>query len=143
MSTFIKGDVIILSLWNGTDAYEPIACLTSNSLSLTRNVIESQTKCDPGVIIKDAGSFSYSVECEGQAITTEAGKESVNSLITKMNTLSPTIDTWRMDDGNGGYYYGTAWLTATSYDASAGDELATFSTTLDGSGLILTADPEV
>ena len=61
MSTFIKGDVIILSLWNGTDAYEPIACLTSNSLSLTRNVIESQTKCDPGLITKTPGSYSYNI----------------------------------------------------------------------------------
>ena len=44
MSTFIKGDAVILSIWDGV-AYEPIGCLTSNSLSITRNVIETQTKC--------------------------------------------------------------------------------------------------
>lgn len=142
MSTFIKGDAIILSLYDGTSAYEPIACLTSNSLSLTRNVIESQTKCDPGVVIKTPGSLSYTLDCEGQAITTEAGLVSVNALITKMNLAVQLTDTWRMDDGNGGYYYGTGILTDTTYDASAGDELATFSSTIEGSGLIVTADPE-
>jgi hypothetical protein len=44
-TTFIKGDVIILSVW--TDAvYKPVACLTSNSLNQTRNLIESQNKCN-------------------------------------------------------------------------------------------------
>ena len=47
----IKGEVVILSIWDGTSAYEPLACLTSNSLSETVDIIESQTKCNPGVII--------------------------------------------------------------------------------------------
>jgi len=141
MSTFITGDAIILSLWDGVSAYEPIACLTSNSLSLTRNIIESQTKCDPGIIIKNAGSVAYSIDCDGQAILTETSKVSVNKIITKMNTITPTIDTWRLADGNGTYYYGTAWFSDVNFDASAGDELATFSATLDGSGLIVTTSP--
>lgn len=141
MSTYIKGDAIILSIWDGTSAYEPIACLTSNSLSLTRNVIETQTKCDPGVVIKTPGSMSYSISAEGVAITTESGKISADKLITAVNLAVQPTDTWKMDDGNGGYYFGTGILTEVTFDASAGDENATFSTTIEGSGLILTTDP--
>lgn len=141
MSTYIKGDAIILSVWDGTSAYEPIACLTSNSLSLTRNIIETQTKCNPGVVIKNPGSLSYSISADGVAITTEAGLVSANALITKMNLATQLSDDWRMDDGNGTYYYGTGVFTETTFDASAGDENATFSTSIEGSGLILTTDP--
>ena len=140
MSTYIKGDAIILSVHDGT-AYEPIACLTSNSLSLTRNVIETQTKCNPGVTIKTPGSMAYSISAEGVAITTEAGKVSANALITKLNLVVQTSDIWRMDDGNGTFYYGTGVFTETTFDASAGDENATFSTSIEGSGLIVTVDP--
>jgi len=140
MSTYIKGDAIILSVHDGT-AYEPIACLTSNSLSLTRNVIETQTKCNPGVTIKTPGSMAYSISAEGVAITTEAGKVSANALITKMNLVVQTSDIWRMDDGNGTFYYGTGVFTETTFDAAAGDENATFSTSIEGSGLIVTVDP--
>ena len=46
MSNFIKGDSNILSVYNtDTAAYIPISCLTSNALAETRNIIESQTKC--------------------------------------------------------------------------------------------------
>lgn len=141
MSTYIKGDAIILSVWDGTSAYEPIACLTSNSLSLTRNIIETQTKCNPGVVVKTPGSMSYSISADGVAITTESGLVSANALITKMNLATQLSDDWRMDDGNGGYYYGTGVFTETTFDASAGDENATFSTSIEGSGLILTVDP--
>ena len=57
MSNFIKGDALILWFWDtsGTPAYKPVACLTSNSLSQTRNIIESQTKCAPGLVEKDSG----------------------------------------------------------------------------------------
>ena len=41
----INGNLVILSVWNKVDAYEPLACLTSNTLSETTNIIESQTKC--------------------------------------------------------------------------------------------------
>lgn len=141
MSTYIKGDAIILSIWDGISAYEPIACLTSNSLSLTRNIIETQTKCEPGVVIKTSGSMSYSISAEGVAITTESGKISANALINAMNLAVQPTDIWRMDDGNGGYYYGFGVLTEVTFDASAGDENATFSTSIEGSGLILTVDP--
>ena len=59
MSTFIKGEGLILYIYETT--WKPVACLTSNSLTRTKNVIETQTKCDPGVIIKGNGSKSYEI----------------------------------------------------------------------------------
>jgi hypothetical protein len=144
MSTFIKGEAIVLYIYNpdaGPAAYEPVACLTSNSLSLTRGVLETQTKCDPGVTIKDPGSMSYEISCEGIAIETEAGKQSQDELLGYINITDATTETWRMDDGNGGYYFGTGFFSDLSIDAAAGDEYATFSATINGSGLIVTTDP--
>ena len=143
MSAFIKGETLILSLWNGTDAYEPIACLTSNALSMTRNIIESQTKCDPGVIVKNPGSLSYEVSFEGQDIVNESGKFSHDGLFTLMNVAQGTSNTWKLDTGQSGTvaYYGTGVLQDLERTDPAGDELVTFSGTLSGSGLILTTDP--
>ena len=62
------------------DLHTQLSLLTSNSLSQTVNIIESQTKCDPGVIIKDAGSMSYEISAEGQYIdTTSAAAEITNA----------------------------------------------------------------
>ena len=74
MSELIKGDAEILSLWDGL-AYVPFACLTSSSLAETRNVIESQTKCDPGFVTRTAGSYSYEISFEGEYIKPEHSKE--------------------------------------------------------------------
>ena len=147
MSTFIKGDAIILYVHDGS-IYRPIACLTSNSLSQTRNIIESQTKCDPGLVIKDAGTLSYEISFEGQYIdTTSAGSEvtkaSHDYLFGIMN--SGAVQTWKMDTGltDTTNYYGTGILGDLEMSADAGDELAAFSGTLSGSGAIVTVDPIV
>lgn len=143
MSTFIKGDSVILSIYDTVAmAYEPVACLTSNTLSETRNIIESQTKCDPGVIKKEAGTYSYEISCEGQSIILEADKYSHIDLHAFM--ISGDKFTWKLDNGQTSgdtAYYGTALLQDLSLDASAGDELATFSATLSGDGLVVTVDP--
>lgn len=143
MSTTIKGDALVLYIYDGSSAYEPIACLTSNSLSNTMNVIESQTKCDPGEIIKAAGSSSYEIAFEGEYIVLEAGKVSHDELLTKMNVATQVVSTWRMDTGQTGvpYLYGTGFFTDLELSADAGDELSTFSGTISGSGLVLTTDP--
>ncbi len=143
MSTQIKGESLILYIWDGVSAYEPIACLTSNSLAQTRNIIESQTKCDPGTIVRTAGSSSYEISFEGEYIITEAGKQSHAELFAYINTISGTTQDWKMDNGQSSpdAYYGSAILSDLTLDAPAGDELSTFSGTLSGSGLILTVDP--
>lgn len=145
MSTFIKGDAIILYVYEGA-AYKPIACLTSNSLSQTRNIIESQTKCDPGLVIKDAGSITYEITFEGNYIDTtsvggDTGKSSHDSI--KVLLEAGASDTWKMSTGLADTtdYFGTGIFSDLTLDASAGDELATFSGTISGSGAIVTVDP--
>jgi hypothetical protein len=145
MSNFIKGEDLVLYVHDGT-VYRPIACLTSNSLSETQNIIESQTKCDPGLVIKDAGTKSYEISAEGQYIdTTSATAEITKASHDYLHTIMGTSKTWKMDTGltDTVAYYGTAIIGDLSLDAGAGDELSTFSCTLAGSGAIVTVDPEV
>ena len=145
MADFIKGDVLIFYVHDGT-IYRPIACLTSNTLSQTRGVIETQTKCDPGLIQRAAGVLAYEISCEGEYIdTTSVGAEVTKASHDYLKGLMESGNeiTWKMDTGitDTAAYYGTAFMTELSADAPTGDEFATFSCTLSGSGSILTADP--
>ncbi len=142
MSTFIKGDAVILSIWDGS-AYEPIGCLTSNSLSVTRNVIEAQTKCAPGEITRVAGSTSSEVSFEATYIKTDGGKTNFDSLLSFINDVSGSTQYWKMstDQITPVAYYGNAVLADLEITAAAGDEFATFSGTLQNTGLVLTVDP--
>lgn len=147
MSTFIKGDELIFYVHDGS-IYRPIACLTSNSLSQSRGVIETQTKCDPGVTQRAAGVLSYEISCEGNYIdTTSAGAEVTKASHDYLKGLleAGTVITWKMDIGltDTDEYFGTAYMTELSADAPTGDEFATFSCTLSGSGSIVSVDPIV
>ena len=141
----IKGENGILYVHDGT-AYRPVACLTSNSLNTAVSVIESQTKCNPGQTIKQAGTLSYTLDAEGEYIDTtsvggEVTKASHDYLFTKQALLTEV--TWKLDTGvTGAIYYGTAIISDLTLDQGAGDEISTFSMTLDGSGAIVTVDPE-
>ena len=99
MATKIKGELLILSVWDSS-IYRPIACLTSNSLSETANVIESQTKCDPGVITKIAGSYSYELSAEGEYIdTTSATGAITQASHDYLHSVFGTTITWRLATG--------------------------------------------
>jgi len=142
---FIKGEDLILYIHDGT-IFRPIACLTSNSLDKTRGVITAQTKCMPGVTEKGVGAMEYNISCEGIYIdTTSTGAEVTKASHDYLNGVIdagvPVI--WKMDTGltTHSSYFGTAVVTALNLSAPAGDEFATFSATLDGSGAIVTTDP--
>jgi len=145
MATKIKGEDLILSVYDGT-AYRPVACLTQNSINETTSIIESQTKCDPGVVTKDIGTSSYEVSAEGQYIdTTSVTGDTSSASHDYLRTLQRTKFTWRMDTGltDTPFYYGTGILSDLSLEAPAGDELSTFSATISGDGAIVTVDPEL
>lgn len=145
MALPIKGEAGLLYIHDGL-IYRPIACLTSSSFSPSVTVIESNTKCNPGVTTKQAGVFNYMLEGEGQYIdTTSVGgdttKASHDYLFTKMVAKLPV--TWKLDTGvTGVVYFGTAIITELPLDQGAGDELSTFSITLDGSGDVVKIDPK-
>lgn len=144
MSTPIKGELGILYIHDGA-LYRPVACLTSNSLNTAVSIIESQTKCNPGEVIKQAGTLSYTLDAEGEYIDTtsvggEVTKASHDYLLTKQQALASV--TWKLDTGvTGAIYYGSAILSDLTLDQGAGDEISTFSVTLEGSGAIATVDP--
>jgi predicted secreted protein len=145
MATPIKGEVGILYVHDGAD-YRPVACLTSNSLSTAVSVIESNTKCNPGVTKKQAGMFSYTLEAEGEYIdTTSVGGDDTKASHDYLFELQLAKDliTWKLVTGvTGATYYGSALISDLSLEQGAGDELSTFSLTLDGDGEVSTTDPE-
>jgi predicted secreted protein len=150
MSTPMKGENGIVYIYDAdTAAYKPVACLTSNSLNTTVEVIERQTKCAPGVVEKSAGSFNYSLSLEGEYIdTTSVGgdttKESHDALLV-LQQARELVD-WKLDtditDNTSIKYYGKALITDLSLDQGT-NENSTFSATLDGSGAILLTEPVI
>lgn len=144
MADKIKGENLILYIHDGT-LYRPVACLTSNSMNMERGVIESQTKCAPGVIEKQSGVFSYTIEAEAIAIdttvltgdVTKASHDFLFDVIQAGNTSN-----WKMNSGSGSLsYFGSGILTSLGFDAPTGDEFATFSLSINGSGTIVKVDP--
>lgn len=143
--TYIKGDGLLLYVHDGS-AYVPIACLTQNSLSQTRNIIEAQTKCTPGLITKGAGSLTYEIGFEGLYIDTtsatgDTGKASHDKI--KGWIEDGEIHNWKLDTGltDTPAYFGESIFSDLELTAPAGDEFASFSGTMSGSGAILETDP--
>ena len=149
MANPIKGENGILYIYV-TNAYKPVACLTSQSLATTVSVIESNTKCYPGVTKKTAGLFAYTISADGEYIdTTTVGgdttKRSHDALLA-IQQAKTTVN-WKIDtdstNASSVKYYGSGIISDLSLDQGAGDELSTFSMTIDGSGAIVTTDPMV
>ena len=141
----IKGENLILYVYDDT-IYRPIACLTSNSLSETQEIIESQTKCNPGVVIKTPGTYSYELSADGEYIdTTSATGEITKASHDYLHSIFGTLVTWKLSTGltDTAFYYGTALLNDLTGDFASGNDLATFSASLSGSGAIVTVDPTI
>ena len=138
MSTFIKGEDLILYVWD-TSVYKPIACLTSNAMNLVKAIIETSTKCDPGVVIRASGTKSYEIPFEGIYIdTTSVGAETTKASHDSLLALFDTDDEqeWKMDSGltDNPAYYGSGIFASLDFTAGSGDEFATFSGSISGSG---------
>lgn len=147
MANVIKGELGILSIWDGVSAYKPVACLTSTSLDTALSIIESNTKCDPGVTIKTAGTFSYTLGVDGEYIdTTSVGGDTTKNSHDALLVLqqNKTVVEWKLETGLADTtYYGNAFISDLSLTQGAGEEISTFSATFAGSGAIVTTDPNV
>lgn len=144
MADKIKGEGLILYIHDGS-LYRPVSCLTSNSLDTELAVIESQTKCAPGVVEKQAGAFSYTLTADAELIdTTSVGGDDTKAshdYLLQVQQSKQKVN-WKMDSGSTDLtYYGVGLITSLGLEAPAGDEFATFSLTIDGSGYISTSDP--
>ena len=145
MATKIKGELLILSVWDSS-IYRPIACLTSNSLNETMSIIESQTKCDPGVVTREPGTYSYELSAEGEYIDTTSATGAITlASHDYLHEVFGTKVDWRLATGltDKAFYYGTAIINDLSGDFASGEELATFSASLTGDGAIVEVDPNV
>lgn len=134
MPTLVKGDTVLFSIWDGVDSYDPVICLTSNSLNETKNIIESQTKCDAGKIKKTPGSYTYEISIEGEYGYDSGDNFQYDELRTRL--VNGTLVEWSIAGFNDGVssvtYYGSAYLSEVSHTADAGDNIVTFSATLMG-----------
>ncbi len=147
MEEFILGETAIVYIYDADAGdYKPVACLTGNSLNTSLEIIETQTKCQAGVIVKGAGSFNYSIDLEGNYIdTTSSGglteRASHDALLVLQQSKQAV--NWKLDTGlsDNPSYFGKAIISDLTADFPAGNEFATFSATLDGSGAITTTDP--
>lgn len=143
MSETVLGNSEILYIFDGTDTYEPIVCLTSNSISESVSEVSSITKCNPGKTIRKAGTHSYEISFEGEYIKTEADKVSWTEIRTKLRALGNV--TWKIittyADASTDIEYGEAFFSNLEKSAPTGDENITFSGTLMGSGDIVAVDP--
>lgn len=144
MADKIKGEGLILYVHDGA-LYRPVACLTSNSLDTELGVIEAQTKCAPGVTETQSGTFSYTLTADAIAIdTTSVGGDDTKASHDYLLAVQQSKEkvNWKMDSGTTDLnYYGNGIITSLGLEAPAGDEFATFSLTINGSGAITTSDP--
>lgn len=143
----IKGEKGIIYIYD-ISAYKPIACLTSNSLNTTVSMIESQTKCYPGVTKKTPGTFNGTIDAEGEYIdTTTAGGDTAKASHDALFLLqqAKTLIDWKLDTNvdnvDSVKYYGSGYITDLGATFGSGDEVTTFSATIDIDGAIELTDP--
>lgn len=147
MADKIKGENGIVYIWDSS-AWKPLACLTSNSLNSTLSIIESTTKCNPGVVGKTPGQLNSSIDAEGEFIdTTSIGGDTAVASHDKLFSLQQDktkVDfKYDPDVTNSGLskYYGSCYFTDLSLAQGSGDEISTFSVTMEVDGAIVTTDP--
>lgn len=144
MATYIKGKEETLAVWDGTSAYEPIVCLTSNTLNENVGEVSApSTKCDTNnALIREAGQYAYDIAFEGVYAETEASKLSWAEIRTKLRALGTV--TWRIttvyDDASTDIEYGEGFFSNLSKSAATEDFIS-FSGSILGSGDIVAVDP--
>ena len=133
MATYITGATQILSIWNGSGSYDPIACLESNGLSSEREVNEVPlTKCDydsstSSFATKDIvlGGKTETASFEGIEIETEAGKNTYTQLKTLFD--DGTLKTYKLSNiGGTSDLYFNGYITSLELN-SPNEERSTFS----------------
>lgn len=150
------GKNLILSIYNGIDAFEPIACLTSNSMAETMSMLESTTKCDNGKrkILPDTYSANHSFEGELIDTTTAGGNAAKTSwdglktrfrageeLIWKLHTITWNDDPVPVATDDGFIReYGRGYISDLELTGAV-SEFITFSGTLEINGAITQSDP--
>ena len=138
--TKILGYSGVFSVWDGA-AYRPVSCATSSSIDSSVSMLESNTKCNPGVTEYVPNQFSYTLSVDGEYIDTNTTYTTLAShdwLLTKQQ--AKTLCYWRYVTGGVSLtYFGSSYLADLNLTQSA-TETSTFSATFNGVGSIATTD---
>lgn len=142
MAKLLEGRDVILSIYDDT-AYKPVVCLTSNSISHNREIVEGTvTKCDQSPSVS-AGGYSYEISADGEVLALDdtdyadrANGEFLRGLIEEGKE-----QIFKMDGGNE-TIYGTAIITAYEETYPA-EGKATFTLSMRGIGKITDTDPVI
>ncbi len=143
----IKGENGIIYIYDDMD-WKPLACLTSTGLSSALSMIESTTKCFPGVVKKTPGQLNNSLSAEGEFIdTTTVGGDTAKASHDKLFLIQQTkeltefkydTDITNVDSIK---YFGSGYFTDLELTQGSGEEISTFTVTLDVDGAITLVDP--
>ena len=136
MAVDLLGKDEILEIHDGT-AYLPIGCLTTNSVSLSREVTEgTKTKCNLNPVGLPQVP-TYEVSFEAVANNDAMTKITYEKLKVEMSQDRPTF--WQIKRNGVGFEFGKAYLTSLERSAPV-DNVVTFSGTLQGVGEISDTD---
>jgi predicted secreted protein len=124
-------DYLLLADIDGDGTFKPVACLTSNNITSSLNVIDATSKC--GDQFQPGPAYTQSIKADGFAIdqTGTASKDSYNQLYSAF--VSKTVFAIKMGEavpvaGNV-VYSGNVFIS--SFDVTAADkEDVKFSATL-------------
>ena len=128
MAVDLLGKDEILFIHDGT-AYLPIGCLTTNSVSLSREITEgTKTKCNLNPVgIPQVPTYEVSFEAVANDDATT--KITYEKLKAEMSKDKPTF--WQIKRNGVGFEFGKAFLTSLERSAPV-DNVVTFSGTLQG-----------
>ena len=140
--TFISGDDLVFSIWDGSNSYDPVACVTNSSLSESVEINQVYTKCDPGNAANTPAGYSYEISVEGIYIDEAVDIDKTSHALLAASLRNKTAVEWSMSTGLSGTatQYGTAYITSLELTGEANGN-ATFSATLIGTGSISSTNP--
>jgi predicted secreted protein len=115
-------DYLLLADIDGDGTFKPVACLTSNNITSSLNVIDATSKC--GNQMQPGPAYNQSIKADGFAIdqTGVASKDSYNQLYSAF--VSKTIFAIKMGEStpvSGNVVYsGNVFIS--SFDVTAADK---------------------
>lgn len=143
----IKGESGIVYV-RVASAWKPLACLTSTGISSQLSMIESTTKCFPGVVKKTPGQLNNTIDAEGEFIdTTTSGGDTAKVSHDKLFLLqqSKARQEFKYDtditNADSTKYFGFCYFSDLALTQGSGDEVSTFSVTMEVDGAIALTDP--
>ncbi len=128
----IQGHAIVLYI-NDSDTWKPIACLTETTWSIDGEILESNTKCDPGVTIKTPGTVSHSFDFDGEYFdSTSVSGETTKASHDHMVGVTNIKKSYRLSTGlaDNAFQYFDGILSSLEL-SSPSDDKATFSGTIE------------